>query len=382
MKGSFKIAVILGIPVNIHWTFLLIFVYIYALGSMSSAASSMTLEYMVLILVLFACVLLHEFGHALMARRFGVSTHDIILSPIGGIARLSKLPEKPMQEFLVAIAGPAVNLAIALVLAPFYYLLIPGNDRLSLVNNFFNNNGNYFAPDLSFGGFLIVGLFWLNIVLAIFNLIPAFPMDGGRVLRAGLSLRFPRVAATRYAALIGKIFAGLFILFGLLSQPMNLLYVFIGVFIIITASSELRMVRIEHLMKTKTIRDLLKDRPFRLYQDEAIGIAQEHYKANRQYNFLIYDRWENPIGILPEQEVLRLSKAKDFDPGQAIGRDYLSPMTMTIHESVDLNAAYQAVGGEPHQVAVVFNDGGQAIGVVDRITLNQFLRNGVKRRKN
>ncbi|HKN68210.1 MAG TPA: site-2 protease family protein, partial [Gemmatimonadaceae bacterium] len=176
MRWSWRIGRIAGISISVHVTFLLILLWIvveeYALGLRAMAGSAL---YMV---ALFTIVVMHELGHALTARRFGIVTRDIILLPIGGVARLERMPRNPRQELLVAVAGPAVNVALALVLLAIVRLTGP----LPAANLY------DFDPLLSLRGFLYQ-LVFVNVVLALFNMLPAFPMDGGRVLRAVLAMR-------------------------------------------------------------------------------------------------------------------------------------------------------------------------------------------------
>ena len=371
MKGSLRIITLFGIPVHVHWTFALIFVYIYFLGSISNSAPGITRSYMILIGMLFICVLMHEYGHALMARRFGVGTHDIILSPIGGIARLNKLPEKPMQEFLVAIAGPAVNLAIVLLLSPLYFGAISPLDRSNLINSVFNASGNYFAPDLSLAGFLIVGLFWLNIVLAIFNMVPAFPMDGGRVLRALLSLRLSRIKATRYAALIGKFFAIGFAILGLISQPMNFLYVFIGAFVFITAANEYKMVKIEQALKSFTGKMLGSEKRVFLHYHDSIDQAAQIVQDTDIKTFLVFDNWRNPIGILTADKILQA--LKDGKAEQPVSSSTLYPVN-GVDEQSSLETIYNVLQNRQAPALVTFDQSGNATGLVDTYMLNKFIQ--------
>lgn len=371
MKGSLRIVTLFGIPVHIHWTFALIFVYIYFLGSFSSSAPGLTRSYMLLILMLFICVLMHEYGHALMARRFGVGTQDITLSPIGGVARLNKLPEKPMQEFLVAIAGPAVNLVIVLLLSPFYFGAISALDRSNLINSVFNASGNYFAPNLSLGGFLVVGLFWLNIILATFNMVPAFPMDGGRVLRALLSLRLQRVKATKYAALIGKIFAVGFAILGLVSQPMNFLYVFIGAFVFITAANEYKMVKIEQVLKSVTGKMLSPDKKAFLHYQHSIDQAAQIIQDTDIKTFLIFDNWRNPIGLLSADVVLQaLKNGQAEQPVSAVSLHAING----VDEQSSLESIYNLLQQQQTPALVTFDQSGNATGLVDTYTLNKFIQ--------
>ena len=216
-----------------------------------------------IIATVFVCVVLHEYGHALTARRFGVETRDIILTPIGGIARLEYIPEKPLQEILIAIAGPAVNLVIALLLLIYAKLFTPY--WIDLKSPFFWMM-NYAQP-------VLVIILKINLILLAFNLIPAFPMDGGRVLRAALSLTVDRVKATRYAALIGQaVGIGLFAaaLIELIFQRSvfiagvkvsDLILGIIGVFIFTAARREVKAVEFKAALRSYTVEDLMSTAP-------------------------------------------------------------------------------------------------------------------------
>lgn len=222
---STKIAEIAGIGIYVHATFLIIVAWVAfqawaAVGTVSAVVTGV-----VFILALFACVVLHELGHALAARRYGIRTRDIILLPIGGVARLERMPDKPMQELVVALAGPAVNVAIAAGLwlwLSFTGALVPAS-RLGIL-----------------GGPFLERLMAVNILLIVFNLLPAFPMDGGRVLRALLAMRFGALRATRWAARVGRTMAVLFAILGIFTNPFLL---FIALFVWTGATQEEAMAR-------------------------------------------------------------------------------------------------------------------------------------------
>ncbi|SIO62878.1 Zn-dependent protease (includes SpoIVFB) [Singulisphaera sp. GP187] len=218
MQSSWKLGRLAGIDVYLHPTFMLILAYAgMVLGGLPA---------ILLVMAAFSCVLLHEFGHALMARRFGIETEDITLYPIGGVARLRRMPKSPGAEMAIALAGPAVNVVIAAILAS------------ALGLGLFDGPGN--AAIL---GAFAVNLLSINIVLVLFNMIPAFPMDGGRVLRAALSGWLGRVRATMIAASIGR---GLATLFGLYSMVHgDWIQVVLAIFIYVVAGAELRQVLAE-----------------------------------------------------------------------------------------------------------------------------------------
>jgi Zn-dependent protease len=220
MRSSLKLGTLFGIPVYLHWTFLLLMGFVAFSQSTLSAAFSGV----VFVSAIFACVVLHEFGHALAARRYGIGTRDVTLLPIGGLARLERMPDDPRQELVVALAGPAVNVAIVGLLGVWLFLAGIGP-----------------AVGLSLsGGSFAARLLSINLALVVFNMLPAFPMDGGRVLRALLAERMSYVRATDLAAAIGRGMAMLFGLVGLLWNPMLIL---IALFVWTGAGQEAQMVR-------------------------------------------------------------------------------------------------------------------------------------------
>jgi len=220
MKWSFKVGRILGIDVYLHFTFLLLLGFVGFMEFSGTGSVWAAWRSVVYLVGLFGCVLLHEYGHALTARHYGIPTRDITLLPIGGLARLERMPDKPVQELWVALAGPAVNVVIALGI----YLGL----RLSGAWD------GVIALSATQGS-LVERLLVVNIFLVLFNLLPAFPMDGGRVLRAALAMRLPYGRATRVAAAIGKGMAVLFGFIGLFGNPMLML---IALFVWIGADQE------------------------------------------------------------------------------------------------------------------------------------------------
>jgi Zn-dependent protease/predicted transcriptional regulator len=231
MKWKIKLGNFLGIDVFLHTTFLLLILWLGITYWIQDNNIATTLAGIGFILALFGSVVLHEYGHALTARRYGVKTRDITLYPIGGVASLERIPEKPKEELLVALAGPAVNLVISAILLPVI-LLTTG-----------------LQPFTSTGimeGLFLQRLMVANLALVGFNLIPAFPMDGGRVLRALLATRLEYTAATQIAATIGQGLAFVFGFIGLFSNPF---LVFIAFFVWIGAQNEAKMVRMNSALE-------------------------------------------------------------------------------------------------------------------------------------
>ena len=225
MRWSLKIAKLAGIDIFIHFTFFILITWVAFIqwklnGSIGAAFSGV-----VFILAIFACVVLHELGHALAAKKYGIKTKDIILLPIGGVARLEKMPSKPIQELWVALAGPAVNVGIAALLAVYLW-----------VTSTFTPDNQLAIATVPFAE-RIMGV---NIFLILFNMIPAFPMDGGRVLRALLATRLAYIRATQISANLGQVIALLFGIIGLFYNPILLLIAF---FVWMGAAQETRMIR-------------------------------------------------------------------------------------------------------------------------------------------
>ncbi len=227
MRWAWKLGEYAGIAVYVHATFLLLIGWIALLHWLQLGTLQAVVSGVVFILLLFGCVLLHEFGHALTAKRYGIRTRDITLLPIGGVARLERMPDKPVQELWVALAGPAVNVVLFIVL----YLFLQAKASLLPVEQIDAVRGSIWSR-----------LMIVNLFLAAFNLLPAFPMDGGRVVRALLAMRMDYVQATNIAAALGQ---GMAFLFGFLGLLFNPFLLFIALFVWIGAAQEASMVQIK-----------------------------------------------------------------------------------------------------------------------------------------
>jgi Zn-dependent protease/predicted transcriptional regulator len=279
MRWSWKIGRIAGIDLYVHATFFLLILWVVLLHASQGRSLQAVLSGVSFILVLFACVVLHEFGHALTARRFGIPTKDITLLPIGGMARLERMPDKPWQEFWVAMAGPLVSLAIA---AAIYLAL-------------FLAGGFQPVTGLSItGGPFLERILVANVVLAVFNLVPAFPMDGGRVLRALLATRLDHVRATQIAASVGQGLALVFGLFGLFFNPFLL---FIAFFVWIGAAAEAHSVQIKDAFSGIPIRAAMQTDFTTLTTEQTLGDAVKVILAGSQHDFPVM--WgDRVMGIL------------------------------------------------------------------------------------
>ncbi len=225
MRWSLKIAKLAGIDIFIHFTFFILLTWVAFIQWKLNGTIGAAFSGVAFILAVFTCVVLHELGHALAAKKYGIKTRDIILLPIGGVARLEKMPNQPIQELWVALAGPAVNVVIAALLAVYLWItnnLIPDN-QLTITTAAF-----------------IERIMGINIFLILFNMIPAFPMDGGRVLRALLATRLAYVKATKVSANLGQ---GIALLFGVIGLFYNPILLFIAFFVWMGAAQETRMIR-------------------------------------------------------------------------------------------------------------------------------------------
>ncbi len=278
-----------GIKIQVHWTFLLIIIWVIFVHAAQGAGPAQTVRGIVLILAIFACVVLHELGHALTAKRFGIETRDITLLPIGGVARLAKMPEDPRQELAVALAGPAVNVVIAAGLAVV----------LGMTSGIEPP-----AEAAVIGGHLGAQLMWVNLFLVGFNLLPAFPMDGGRVLRALLAQRLEYVQATQIAASVGQIMAIMFGVIGLLMNPFLLI---IAIFVYVGAQQEATHTSMRVALAGMPVRDAMITQYRTLDQGTTLDEAVHELLAGSQQDFPIVDD-AGIAGMLVRQDLVRALK--------------------------------------------------------------------------
>ncbi len=380
MRGSLKLFTWFGIPVHLHWTFGLIFVYALWIGYSNNLDIISTVWLIGFFIALFACVLLHEYGHSLTARRYGVETRDIILTPIGGIARLERMPEKPIQEFLVAIAGPLVNVVIAAVLFLLSMLIFQGERwelfKWFLKSQFLFSGGEEAGDVMEETGASMSGiLFYLpvlvatNIGLVVFNLIPAFPMDGGRIFRSLLAMRIGRVKATRAAALVGQVIAVIFIVVGVLNWEKASTLTLIGFFVFITARTENSMVRLDDILRRFKARDLLRPHFTRLTTNDWMQTPIEMLQHGLERSFLVFDLSEKLVGALEEADILDAMKKRDFS---AEITQYVQRAELVDAEE-SLQYVYHLMRQRGHSILAVVS-GSELIGVIDEAGFQQFMR--------
>ncbi|GAB4137846.1 MAG: site-2 protease family protein [Bacteroidia bacterium] len=352
MKGSIKIGRFAGIDVFVHWTFSLLLVYVIFTSIKSGLNINQTLWMLAFVLSVFVTVVLHEFGHALTAKKFNCNTKDITLLPIGGVARLEKFPDKPIQELWIAIAGPAVNIGIAVILGLFIHFP-DGSELVTELNN-----------NISSSNFLL-NFFGVNIWLALFNLIPAFPMDGGRVLRALLSLKLSPTLATNIASKIGQLIALVFVIGGLFYNPMLII---VGVFIFIGAQQENAMMQMKHTLTGYKVRDVLMTEYATLNAEDTIHTAVQRILSSQYKNFLILEGQQH-IGTLSRDEIIQALAAGGQNESVSA---FMKKNLVELHPETPLNSILNLAGSDSTELMPVVIDGVR-IGVIDRENVAEFL---------
>lgn len=285
MKSSWKIGRVAGIEIHLHFTFLILLGWVGLSHYLQRRSWDDALSGLAFIIALFTIVVLHELGHALMARRFGIRTRDITLLPIGGVARLERIPDKPKQELLVALAGPAVNV----VLAALLFAVLSVGAELSSLTEFKLVGGHFLAK-----------LMWVNVSLAVFNLLPAFPMDGGRVLRAVLAMRMDYVRATNIAAHIGQGMAWVFGFIGLFTNPFLM---FIALFVWMGAAQEAEMAQMKSALSGVPVERVMLTEFRVLAPGEPLSRAVEHILCGCQQDFPVVEGGR-VVGVLTRADLL------------------------------------------------------------------------------
>jgi stage IV sporulation protein FB len=351
MSWSINVGRIAGTAVRIHVTFLLFLGWIF-IASWYSGGPQAAWSGLAFMLLLFACVLAHEFGHIFTARAFGVATPDVTLLPIGGVARLERIPEKPTEELLVALAGPAVNVVIALGLIAIagaslqtQSLAAVENSQLSLVDR----------------------LAAVNLFLALFNMIPAFPMDGGRVLRALLAIRLGHVRATEIAAAIGQFVAFGLGFLGLFGNP---LLIFIAIFVYLAASSEAQLVAMRAMARDVPVSAAMMTQIARLSPQAHIDEAVETLLRTSQSEFPVVDAGGLLVGLLSRADMIRALKQLGPDARVAEAMTAQIPTVghrACLEEAVRLMQEKQAAG-----VGIV-DAAGKFVGLITSETIGEML---------
>ena len=349
MKWSWRLGKFAGIDVYLHATFFLLLVWIASMHWMAGHSAEVMFSGLAFILGLFGSVLLHEFGHALTAKAFGIGTRDITLLPIGGISRINKIPDKPRQELAVALAGPAVNLVIAGVLFVFLYQTnawVP-IDKLALTQ-----------------GSFLERVLLANISLLVFNLLPAFPMDGGRALRALLACWVNYGQATRIAAGVGQGFA---VIFGVVGLFVNPLLVLIAVFVWFGASQEAAATLMKLSFAGIPVRKVMLTDFQSLREDDTLSRAVDLILAGSQHDFPVLDG-NRVTGLLTRADLIAaLSKrGPECHVSDAMRRDY-----RTIDASDPMEGVLMRIA-ESREYVIPVTEAGELVGLLTSDNLAEF----------
>jgi len=348
MRWSFRIGTIAGIEVRLHVTFLLFVVGVAIYQGLFTGQVGRAVGGVVLLLLIFACVLLHELGHALAARRYGIRTRDIVLLPIGGVARLHRMPEKPLQEIVVAIAGPLVNVALVgillVMLRGIGNLPEPGTLRTGPVET----------------------LLWVNMMMVAFNLVPAFPMDGGRVLRAVLAMQLPYARATRIAAGVGQGIALLFGIGGLIfNYPMLL---FVALFVFLAAGEEYALVEARASMSGLPVSAAMVTDFTGLQSSDPLQRAVDLLMAGGQQDFPVLEG-DHLVGVLTRADLIRALKQNGV--GAAVG-DVVDRNGGVADPAEPLEYAFQRMR-EQQRTALPVMSQGRLVGLVTAENVSELL---------
>lgn len=356
MIWSYSLGKVFGTELRVHATFLLLLLWIGISAYVAEGRTAAVLN-VLFILALFLCVVLHEFGHALMARRYGIGTRDITLLPIGGLARLEKMPEDPRQEIWVALAGPAVNVVIWAVLVVILGAEAGPADLREL--------------DLSGTGFLSQ-LATVNLMLVLFNLVPAFPMDGGRVFRAALTLWMGRPRATAIAAGAGQVIAMLFALLGLMSG--NLILLLVAFFVFAAATAENADTQLRLVAEDIQARDAMITSYESLGPNDGLDAMSSALLRTTQHDFPVLDGAGRCLGFVNRDAIFQAAQGKaPVRADQAMNRN-----TPGVDMRAPLTSVLDALADGTSPVVAVTDPKGIFVGYVDRENIGELM---VLRRK-
>jgi Zn-dependent protease/CBS domain-containing protein len=351
MGWSLNIGTIAGTAVRVHVTFLLFLGWIF-IASYVADGSQAAVAGLVFMVLLFACVLAHEFGHIFTARAFGVATPDVTLLPIGGMARLERIPEEPYQEFLVAIAGPLVNVAIAFALVG----LAGANLNLGILSAVESSKVS-----------LADRLASVNIFLAVFNMIPAFPMDGGRVLRALLATRLGYLRATEIAAVIGQGFAFVLGFVGLLGNP---LLIFIAIFVYLAAASEAHSVAMRAMSRGVPVETAMMTDYATLTPEAHVDEAVQTLLRTSQGEFPVIDADRKPVGLLGRGELIRA--LKQLGPDARVAEAMTTTLPTVGHRRY-LEDAFRILQEKSARGVAIVDAAGRLVGLVTPETVGEMM---------
>jgi Zn-dependent protease/CBS domain-containing protein len=352
MRWSFKVARIGGIEVRIHVTFLLLLAVFASFYGAQGGASG-TVKIVIFFVLVFLCVLLHELGHAFAAKAYGIRTVDITLLPIGGVARMERMPEKPTQELVVAIAGPLVNVVIAAAL--LFVLAVTGNLDFSEVLDPTRFNALW-------------ALLYTNVMMVVFNLIPAFPLDGGRVLRALLATKLSYERATQIAATVGQALALLMGIWAFSKGPPSL--ALIAIFIYMGAESESSFVQMRHATSGIPVSSAMVTRFETLNSRATLDQAVDALLGSSQHEFPVLDDNGGFAGLLTKHDLLvALRKAGPETPVS----DVMLTGLPTLVPHMSLDHAFSKIKEANVTALPVVDNAGQLIGLFTTENVSELI---------
>lgn len=372
MKSSWQLGRIAGIPLQFHWSFLLVGLWLlYDSWEPGYGVRWDNFQWLLIwVGTVFLAVLLHELGHALIARRWNIETQKIVLYPIGGGAFLERMPEDPWQEVSIALAGPAVNFLLAAVLFPVIWW--GGNENLNLLFQFFlNPQGNIIIFDAATWEYLIVVFFLLNLLLGVFNLIPAFPLDGGRVLRAVLSKYFTRTKATIIAGRVGMFGAALLLAAAVYFS--DIVFGIGAVFVFILAWVEIQVQRRRERLSKALVKDYLTPDFRRLYLSPycSLQTIREEITSWPDQPILLLDGWQHPHGVTDKAALL--SKELDEYTTDAITAVVGRAAWEALHPEESLLRAAEKLDKYQLYAFPVMDHYGRILGLLDRKTIEAVI---------
>jgi Zn-dependent protease len=353
MTGSISIGRVRNTTISIHWTFAILIVWI-------SIISTSVIDFwwnLAFILTIFLCVVLHELGHAVAASYFGITTREISLLPIGGVALLDRLPQRPRAELIIALAGPLVNLIIALI------LLFPAVNSM--------NHGLVKAIESINGHNFIVNLFMVNITMAAFNLIPAFPMDGGRVLRAILSMKLDRIQATKIAARTGQLLAvaavmvSIFTNQHLISNPGLLL---ISLFVFYSAQAELQSFVHWSMLDGHVAREVTMKDFGEVESTDKLSTVVNLMLSSSYHSFVVF-RDQKAVGTLTRADLIQSLSQKG---PEATAGEVMNSTIRTIQDDISLEKTYNTIMESPERPLIVTHNT-ELLGIVDTDNILEFI---------
>lgn len=353
MKLSLFLGRISGIKIFIHWTFILLIGWIAFMDFSQGKNINETIWTVTFYLTLFLCVFLHELGHALAAKKYHINTKDITILPIGGLARLERIPEIPRQELWVAVAGPLVNVAIAVILYLPVVLGLSDSQEYSIVSVTRDN--------------FISMVLYANIILVLFNLIPAFPMDGGRILRALLAMKMNRAKATKIATGIGQVLAVGFVLLGIFNG--NFMLTIIGFFIYLGARAESGYTQTSSSLQGYTVKDVLMTDFKVLHKQQPLVDAARLLLDGQTKDFLVIEDGQ-VAGTLSRSEMIKgLSSRGGHIPVENV----MNTEVNFLKADASLESIFPLSQQKDKAFFPVLDENDKLIGVVDSENIIEFI---------